>query len=247
MATRNARPQHEEAGETPRPSLQQKLGAEVLGTFFATLVPTAVDVLYYSGANVDFVSRWLARGFITVAVIYAFSEISGAHVDPAVSLGFALRGDMRLLRMLGYWVAQFAGGFIASALAFALWGHAIAFGASHPGPNYSHSVAVVTEIVATFLLMTIILGTAEQESAVGKQAALAVGFTVAACGFFAGPISGASMNPARSIPPQIFGGQFDLIWIYAIGPCVGAALAVLVMRGILGPPKHGEEKAAQGG
>lgn len=228
-------------------TLPQKLGAELLGTFFATLVPTAVDILYYSGQHVDFVSRWLARGFVTTAIVYAFSEISGAHVDPAVSLGFALRGDMRVSQMLGYWIAQFAGAFIAAGLAFAMWGGKIGLGASHPGPQYSDTVAVLAEVVATFFVMVVILGTAEQQSTVGKQSAIAVGLAVATCGFFVGAISGASMNPARSIAPQILAGRFDLPWIYAVGPCAGAALATLVMTGIWGPKKREEEKAAQGG
>lgn len=229
------------------PSLPQRIGAELLGTFFATLVPMSVDILYFTGAHVDFVSRWLARGFFTAAIIYAFSEFSGAHIDPAVSLGFMLRRVMRLSDMIAYWMAQFGGALLATALAYALWGSEIALGASHPGPGYSHPVAFVAEIVATFLLMVIILGTAEHEGQVGKQAALAVGLTVATCGFFVGPISGASMNPARSLLPQIFSGQFDLLWIYALGPCIGAALAVPVMTLLCGPPKAGEVKAARGG
>ncbi|MGH7330680.1 MAG: MIP/aquaporin family protein, partial [Polyangiaceae bacterium] len=227
-------------------TLPQKLGAELIGTFFATLVPTAVDVLYYTGAHVDFVSRWLARGLITLAMIYAFSEVSGAHIDPAVSLGFALRGVLRVRQLLAYVCAQFTGAFAAAGLAYALWHHDIVLGASHPGTGYSHPIAFLAEIVATFLLMLVILGTAEQEAVVGKQAALAVGFTVSTCGFFVGAISGASMNPARSIAPQVLGGDFDLLWIYAAGPCIGAAFAAFAAYFIYGPPRHGEEKAGHG-
>ena len=129
--------------------------------------------------------------------------------------------------MLMYWVLQFAGAFGAAALAFALWGPAMVLGASHPGPKFTQFEAVVTEIIVTFLLMMVVIGCAEQEGVVGKQSALAVGLTVAACGFFAGAISGASMNPARSIAPQIVGGAYDIIWIYAVGPILGAAFAAL--------------------
>src|SRR5579871_6449447 len=167
------------------PSLAVKAGAELIGTFFQTLVATGVDVLYYTGTgHVDYVSRWLARGFITAAMIYAFSDISGAHIDPAVSLGFFVRRAMPLRQMLWYWVAQFAGGFGAALLLFALWGHAIGLGASHPGPSFTHLQAAIAEVVLTFLLMLVILMTAKA-AAVGKQSALAVGLTVAACGFFA--------------------------------------------------------------
>lgn len=229
-----------------KPSLAAKLGAEFLGTFFVTLVATCVDVLYYSGTGqVDYVSRWLARGFITAAMIYAFSEVSGAHIDPAVSLGFAVRRAMPVLQMLYYAIVQFGGGFAAALLAFALWGHAVVLGASHPGRQFTLLEAVVTEAVLTFLLMTVILMTSK-EAAVGKQSALAVGLTVAACGFFAGPISGASMNPARSIPPQIVGEAYHIVWIYVVGPCAGAVLAALTMTFFTGAPGSGERKAAVG-
>lgn len=232
--------------EATKPSLAERVAAELLGTFFQTLVATSVDVLYFTGAgHVDYVSRWLARGFITAAMIYSFSGISGAHIDPAVSLGFAVRRAMPVADMLYYWVGQFTGGFAAALLVFALWGHAVVLGASHPGPQFTHVEAAIAEVVLTFLVMLVILLTAEQ-AAVGKQAAIAVGLTVAACGFFAGPISGASMNPARSIPPQVVGGAYDLIWIYAVGPCVGALLAALVMRYFFDSPDEGERKAATG-
>jgi aquaporin Z len=223
------------------------MGAELIGTFFVTLVATGVDVLYYTGAgHVDYVSRWLARGFITTAMIYTFSSISGAHIDPAISLGFVVRRAMPVGQMLLYWIAQFAGGSAAAFVAFAVWGHAIALGASHPGPQFTQVEAAIAEVVLTFLLMMVILMTAQEAAAVGKNAALAVGLTVAACGFFAGPISGASMNPARSIPPLLLGGAGELAWIYAAGPAIGAVLAALVTMLFFAEPDRGEREAAKG-
>jgi|SRR5579863_807667 len=229
-----------------KPSLPQKIGVEFFGTFFVTLVATGVDIGYYTGSHVDYVSRWLARGFITTAMIYAFSGISGAHIDPAVSLGFAVRRAMPVTQMLFYWGSQFAGGFGAAALAMALWKNDVGLGASRPGPQYTQLDAVLAEIVLTFLLMIVILACAEDESTIGRQAALAVGLTVAACGFFAGPVSGASMNPARSIAPQLLAGLGGLSWIYAVGPCVGAALAAGAMQFLSPRPREGERKAATG-
>jgi aquaporin Z len=234
------------AGIPVNPSLSIKASAEFAGTFFITLVAIAVDVLYYTGHHVDYVSRWLARGFITTAMIYSFATLSGAHINPAVSLGFAVRRVMPPLQMLVYWVAQFAGGFAAAALAMALWKSAIVLGASHPGPEFSHLEAAITELILTFLLMLVILATAEEEATVGRQAALAVGLTIAACGFFAGPISGASMNPARSIPPQVLGGVVDLSWIYAVGPILGAALAAVVSIYFFPRAGSGVRKAGTG-
>jgi aquaporin Z len=232
--------------EARKPPLSAKLAAEFIGTFFATLVPTSVDILYYTGNHVDWVSRWLARGFITIALIYAFSEVSGAHINPVVSFAFALRRAMTWPLMFMYWLFQFAGAFTAAGLAYALWGGQVALGASHPGPSFTPLEAVIAEIIVTFLLMTVIIGCAEQEAVVGKQSAIAVGLTVAACGFFAGGISGASMNPARSIAPQILGGSYDIVWIYAVGPLAGATLAALVALFLFGRPDKGERKAAQG-
>lgn len=229
-----------------RPALAHKVAVEFLGTLVVTIVAIGVDVAYYAGGHADYVSRWLARGFITTAMIYAFSSISGAHVDPAVSLGFALRRAMPVTQMLLYWAGQFAGGFVAAALALALWKGSMVFGASHPGQSYTQFEAFVAEIFLTFLLMIVILACAEEEATIGKQAALAVGLTVATCGFFAGPISGASMNPARSIPSQILGGATGIVWIYALGPPIGAALAAGVVTLFSPRPRHGERKAAKG-
>jgi aquaporin Z len=231
----------------PEAPLSRKLFAEVLGTFFVTLVPAVVDILYYTTGHVEDLTRWLARGFAVTAVIYSFSEISGAHVDPAVSLGFAVRGVMAPRKAALYVVAQFAGAFGACALIWLKFGPAIALGAIRPGPGQPALHALVAEIVLTFFLMTVILATADAEFAVGKQAALAVGFTVAVCGFIGGPISGASMNPARSIAPQIVGGLGGISWIYLVGPCAGALLAAIAAPLTLGPPDRGEREAAEGG
>lgn len=236
-----------EQPERPEATLVAKAVAEFLGTFFITLVATGVDVLYFTGAHVDYVSRWLARGFITTAMIYTFGEVSGAHIDPAVSLGFALRKAMPFRQMLVYWLAQFAGGLTAAGLAWTLWKNLVVLGASHPGPQFTQFEAVVCEIVLTFLLMVVILATAEEKATVGAQAALAVGLTVAACGFFAGPISGASMNPARSLPPQFVGGAFGIMWIYVIGPFAGAALAAGGSMICFPTIDRGVRKAGKGG
>jgi MIP family channel proteins len=233
--------------EAKRPSPVQKVAAEVIGTFFVTLVATNVDVLYYTGTgHVDYVSRWLARGFITTAAIYAFSEISGAHFDPAVSLGFAVRRAMPVAQMLLYWAGQFAGAFAAAFTVLAVEGRAVVLGASHPGLGFTNVEAVLAEAVLTFVLMMVIFMTSRETAAIGKQSALAVGLTVAACGFFAGPVSGASMNPARSIAPQIVGGAAELVWIYAVGPSAGALLAALVTTLFFRRPDEGERRAAKG-
>jgi aquaporin Z len=135
---------------------------------------------------------------------------------------------------------------VAALLLQPVFGPSLSFGASHPGPLFTPVEAALCEVVLTFALMLVILMTGQQQATVGKQAALAVGFTVAACGLAAGPISGASMNPARTIAPQILVGAYGNIWIYAVGPLVGSAIAVGVHALLSGPPKRGERKAARG-
>lgn len=230
----------------PEPGIFEKLGAEGIATFLITATAICVDVFYYTGHAVDSVSRWLARGFITSAVIYAFSEISGAHANPAVTIAFAARRVFPIGLSAAYIGAQFFGSFTASLLLLPLFGSSLRLGASHPGPGFAPWQAATCEVVLTFALMLVILMTAQEQAAIGKQAALAVGFVVAACGFAAGTVSGASMNPARTIAPQVLSGTFGNIWIYAVGPAVGALAAVAVHALLSGRPSAGERRAARG-
>lgn len=212
-----------------------------------TVVAIGVDVLYFTGHHVDDVSRWLARGFIAATAIFAFSAVSGAHLNPAVTFGFALRGVFPWPRAAAYTGAQFVGAFLAAALAFALYGTQLSLGASHPGPGFGSGVAAACECVLTAMTMLVVLATAREEAVVGKDAALAIGFAIAASGFCAGAISGASMNPARTLAPQLLAGQLSLIWIYVAGPLAGAAVGVGAHWITFGAPKKAERKTARGG
>jgi len=220
--------------------------AEGVGTFSLTLVAIGVDVGYFAGHGIDEVSRWLARGMVTAAMIYAFSSISGAHLNPAVSLAFWARGVFAPSRLAPYVCAQFLGAFGAAGVAFWWWGSKMPLGASHPPPGVAPWLAFGAEVALSILLLTVILATTEQGAVIGKQAAVAVGFATSACGFCGGFLSGASMNPARSIAPQLIGGRFDIVWIYALGPTAGALLAVALAYALLGPPSERERKTAQG-
>ncbi len=211
-----------------------------------TLTSASVDTLYYTGDQVDFVSRWLTRGFVTAVLIYALSEISGAHLNPVVSLAFAVRKAMQWPLAGLYCAGQVAGGFAAGILLKLVWHDQAVLGASHPGAHWSHLTAAGAEALLTFLVVGVILATADPDAAVGKQAALAVGFAIAACGFFGGPISGASMNPARSLTTQLLFGSYDIMWIYVVGPVAGALAAAFAVFPLLGPPDKGERKAATG-
>ena len=235
-----------DTAKPPPPNMLQKVVAEAIGTFMVTLAAIFVDVFYFSTGYVDYVSRWVARGFITASVIYAFSDMSGAHVNPAITFGFWLRRLGSWQMFVTYVIAQFAGAFAAAALALRVFGPQMILGASHPGPHVSALTAMLCEIVLTFIVMLVILMTAHEEATIGKQAAVAVGFAVAACGLFAGPISGASMNPARSIAPQVLGGAVALSWIYAVGPLAGSGLAAGMDWLLQGKPNVEEREAATG-
>lgn len=233
-------------GEEPaRAALWRSLGAELLGTAALTLVAAGGEVIAIrSGGQIDLTARAAAPGLMVMAVIYALGQVSGAHINPAVTLAFALRRDFPWRRVPGYWVAQILGAILAALYLRALFGHVAEAGATRPHAGVGTALAM--EIVLTLLLVSIILGTATRAKVVGPNAAIAVGGTVALAGLFAGPISGASMNPARSLGPALVAGAAVHQWIYVVGPGLGAALATLLAALIHGPRQPSEAEAAEG-
>ena len=145
-----------------------------------------------------------------------------------------------------YIVAQFAGAVAAATVLALLFGPALDAGTTRPGTEITPLVAVAWEALLTALLVFVILATAEEEAVVGKNAALAVGLTVALCGLFSSPITGASMNPARSFGPELLSGDWRDAWVYVIGPLAGGAVAAAAIRLLLGPPGPSEYKPARG-
>jgi aquaporin Z len=203
----------------------RSLVAELFGTFFLTTVAAGGEVIAgLSGGEVSHAARAVAPGLVVLALIYAVSDVSGAHFNPAVTLAFALRGDFAWWRVPGYWLAQGLGAVLAAVFLRALFGVVEHLGATRP--HVGTGAALVMEAALTCLLVTVILGTAARNSKIGPNAALAVGSTIALCGLFAAPVSGASMNPARSLGPAIVAGELQHQWIYAVGPALGSLLAV---------------------
>ena len=223
----------------------RKLFAELLGTFALTTIAAGGDVVAaVSHGEVGEAARAIAPGMVVAAFVYAVGDVSGAHFNPAVSLAFALRGSFRWARLPGYWAAQLAGALLAAALLRAMFGVAGHVGATRP--HHGVAQALGMEVVLTLFLVTVILNTSTRHRLLGPGAALPVGATIALCGLVGLPVSGASMNPARSLGPALAGGELRQAWVYLLGPAAGALLAVVATRVLHGPQRREELEAAQG-
>jgi aquaporin Z len=205
---------------------KRKLIAEGLGTFFLVFAGTgAIVVDQTTGGTVTHVGVAITFGLVVMAMIYAFGDISGAHLNPAVTLGFALGRRFGSRGVPGYLLAQVAGALAASGLLRLLFPANETLGATVPaGPAWQ---SFVLETVLTFMLMLVILSVSSGPRETGIRAGIAVGGVVGLEAMFAGPISGASMNPARSLAPAVVSGHLAELWLYLVAPVVGASLAAL--------------------
>jgi aquaporin Z len=221
------------------PSLEwRRLFSELLGTFFLVLVAAGGGILHAQG-QISLAAAVVAPGLMVMAIILFMGAVSGAHLNPAVSLAFALRRDFPWKRVPGYIVVQFAGAALACLFLEAVFGNIQHLGATLPGAGYEPWQALLMEIVLTGGLVSVILGTASAAQNVGAIAALGVGGYIALAGLWSAPVSGTSMNPARSFGPALVSGDFTSYWVYVVGPIVGALLAVgcaFVLRGGGGDP-----------
>ena len=225
----------------------RRLLAEITGTFFLVLVAAGGAVVNaVSHGQVGRAAAVAAPGLMVLALIYTIGETSGAHLNPAVTVAFAARGDFPWARVPGYLAAQLAGAAAAAATLRGLFGTAGRLGVTTPEHGIGGPAAVTIEAILTFGLVTVILGTASGARNVGHNAAIAVGGYVALAGLWASPLTGASMNPARSLGPALVGGDPGWVWIYIAGPLAGALLAVAVAWALRGPPSPAAAAAAQG-
>jgi aquaporin Z len=226
-----------------------RLIIEFLGTFVLVTVAAGAGVInhYVGGGPVSRTAAVIAPGAVVMAMIYAWGPLSGLHINPAVTTAFAVRGVFPTQWVVPYWVAQFAGAIGAALFLQGMFTH-VAAGSNYPiatqGGDWR---SLVMEIVLTAILVSVILNTATGGRSIGHQAAIAVGSTVALLGLFASPISGASMNPARTLGPDIVAHDYTGWWVYIAGPVIGAAIAVVIIGLVRGLPDKEEREAAQGG
>jgi aquaporin Z len=216
----------------------RRLFSELLGTFFLVLVAAGGGILVGEG-QISLAAAVVAPGLMVMAIILFMGAISGAHLNPAVSLAFALRGDFPWKRVPGYIIVQLAAATLACLFLDAVFGNIQHLGATLPGAGYEDWQAFLMEVVLTLGLVSVILGTASAAQNVGAIAALGVGGYIALAGLWAAPVSGVSMNPARSFGPALVSGDFTSYWVYVAGPIAGALLAVscaYALRGRGGDP-----------
>jgi MIP family channel proteins len=227
----------------PTPPLARALVAEAIGTFAlvfagagAVMVDAKTHLLGHVGVAITF-------GLVIMAMIYAVGHISGAHFNAAVTFAFALTRHFPWRRAAGYWLAQFVGAVTAAALLRGSLGNIAHVGATLPSGSQAQSF--LWELVMTFFLMFVILAVATDTRAVGEAAAIAIGGTIGLNAMFGGPISGASMNPMRSIGPALVSGDLHALWLYIVAPLLGASLGGLAYQFVRGEQPRPAELAGK--
>ena len=187
-----------------------------------------IDTL--SKGQITHVGVGLVFGLIITVMIYAFGHVSGAHFNPAVTLAFVLVRHFPLRRLIGYWITQLLGATLAAACLRLMLGNVAHLGTTLPTGSGGAWQSFGLEALLTFFLMTVIMAMATDTRAVGQAAALAIGATVALEALFAGPICGASMNPARSLGPALVSFTWTAQWVYLLAPFLGAVVGALLYR-----------------
>lgn len=221
------------------PSLEwRRLCSELLGTFLLVLVAAGGGILH-AKSQISLDAAVVAPGLMVMSIILFMGAVSGAHLNPVVSLAFALRRDFPWKRLPGYVVIQLVGAALACLFLDAVFGNIHHLGATLPGPGYANWQALLMEVVLTAGLVSVILGVSSSAQNVGTVAAFGVAGYIALAGLWSAPVSGTSMNPARSFGPALVSGDFSSYWVYLVGPLAGALIAVgcaYILRGGGGDP-----------
>ncbi|QQD74343.1 aquaporin [Acidithiobacillus ferrivorans] len=225
----------------------RRLFSEAWGTFLLVVVAAgSVVVGAWSHGAISLSMMVVAPGLMVMAIIYFMGAVGGAHLNPAVTLAFAVRRNFPWKRVPGYIFSQFVGGIAAALFLRAMFGTVGLLGATVPGKGISDFKALVMEVLLTTGLVSTILGTASGARNIGSNAALAIGGYIALAGLWAAPISGASMNPVRSFAPDLIRGDLRTCWIYIVGPIIGAMIAVGFEWILKGKPTAAGTIAAEG-
>lgn len=215
---------------TARPGLARRLAAEALGTFCLVFAGTgAIVVDAVAGGPIGHGGVAAAFGLVVAAMIFALGHLSGAHLNPAVTVAFCSARHFPAGEVGPYVAAQVAGALLASLALRGLFGLAGGLGATHPS-HVGDLGALVLEAGLTAVLMIVILAVATDTRAVGAMAAIAIGATIALEALVMGPITGASMNPARSLAPALAGGDGADLWLYLVGPTIGALIGAAIYQ-----------------
>jgi len=213
----------------------RRLFAELLGTFFLVLAAAGADMMNEAfPGTIGRSAAVVAPGVMVMAVILFMGKVSGAHLNPAVTIGFALRGDFPWRRVPGYIAVQLVGATLAALFLRVVLNVSSFYGSNYPASGHSGAAAMWMEMILTLGLVSVILGTASGAQNVGILGAFGVGGYIALAGLWASPLSGASMNPARTFGPDLVATNFTDLWVYMVGPIVGAVIAVTfayVLRG----------------
>src|SRR6478735_9909664 len=199
--------------------------AEFVGTFALVFAGCGAIMVDAKTGTLGHVGVAITFGLVIMAMIYAVGHISGAHLNPAVTLAFALGRHFPWTSLFGYWAAQVLGALAAATILRGSLGNIAHVGATLPAGSQRQSF--LWELVLTFFLMFVIMAVATDTRAVGEAAAIAIGGTVGLDSMFGGSITGASMNPARSLGPAVAGGDYTSIWVYIAAPLLGAAAAAV--------------------
>lgn len=225
----------------------RRLFSEIWGTFLLVLVAAGGGVVgAMSHGQVSLEMMVVAPGIMVMAIIYFMGEVSGAHLNPAVTLAFAVRRNFPWKRVPGYVIGQLIGGVCATMLLRAMFGTVGALGATLPGSGVTNAKALAMEVVLTTGLVNTILGTASGARNIGTNGAIAVGGYIALAGLWSAPVSGASMNPVRSLAPDLVRGDLSTTWIYIVGPLAGAMIGVAFEWILKGRPTAAGRIAAEG-
>jgi aquaporin NIP len=214
--------------------LARSLVAEAFGTFALVFAGAGAIMVDAKTHQLGHVGVAITFGLVIMAMIYAIGHISGAHFNAAVTLAFVLTRHFPWPRAVAYWSAQLAGAVLAAAVLRGSLGNIAHVGATLPSGSQAQSF--LWELVMTAFLMFVVMAVATDTRAVGEAAAIAIGATIGFDAMFGGPISGASMNPARSIGPAVVSGDLHALWLYIVAPVIGAAIGATLYQFVRAKP-----------